>query len=883
MLGLGHAVIWGSDRRCSTVKCARMFSLRISGLCLPLRATLGGVRSNIGNRMRIFSRLISGIWLLVPVSALGFLVWVGAVHVQRIDHLSRGVEATDVIDPASPTGYANRQRELILPQRNEDSFHWIAQTQQMFARGEWRVRHTDYDNAPAGRAVHQASPYRWWLGTVAWVDHLISGRPIGLSIERAAVVAEPILHGLFLIGATAFVAWRFGRFAAGLVSLGLAGIFPFAASFFPGIPDDHGLARIGALSGVLVLLAGVNSTAAGTKSAQRPRTSPAARYWFCVAGVLGGLGMWVSVSIGVPVIAGICLGALLAAGIARQQAKAAPDQAITPALWRAWGISGGATVMAAFLVEYPPAQLLSWRLESVHPLYAVAWIGAAELLARLTNWIQLGRRSSGWRDAGAIVLGVLAVAGVPVVMKLTDGQGFLTRDLLSSRLTNQPDGMVAANLWDWLVRDGCSARVVATLLPLLALVPASWSLCRKTTPLTTRVSLAIAVAPVLISLGFACLQLGWWSSLGALLLALVVAAASERPIRHRSLQWVWSATVAAFLIPGAMQLLPAPPTQDGDKLASHEAELLLERDEAELLVERDLAHWLAKHAGEEESPVVYAPPRVTTTLCFYGGLRGIGTLSPGNREGMEATIAIAAATTIREAQVLLEGRQVRYIVVPSWDPFFDEYARLYLAKSFSNWEGIFIPSLRQWNLPAWLRPLPYQIPGIGGFEKQSVLVFEVVDEQNPAVAMSRLAECLIEIGETEKAAAAGEALRRYPWDVGALAARAQVASECGDQAGLSQALESLHTRLSSGADRFLPWDRRVSLAIVLARAKRADLARKQVERCLADLDAKKLRSLSTGSLHVLLRLCNDFDLEIADRALRQLALSLLPPDLRQHH
>jgi len=807
----------------------------------------------------------------VPLSALGFLAWVAAVHVQRIDQLSGlpgRAEATDGIDPASPTGYANRQRELILPQRNEDSFHWIAQTEQMFARGEWRVRHTDYDNAPAGRAVHQASPYRWWLGTVAWVDHLVSGRPIGLSIERAAVVAEPVLHGLFLIGATAFAAWRFGPFAACLISVGLVGVFPFAANFLPGIPDDHGLARLGALAGVLALLAGVSS--------------PAARYWFCAAGVLGGLGMWVGVSIGVPVIAGISLGALLAAGIARQQAKAVPDQAIAPAPWRVWGLSGGATVMAAFLIEYPPAELVSWRLENVHPLYAVAWMGAAELLARLTNWIQLGRRPSGWRDAGAIVLGVLAVAGVPVVLMLTDGQGFLTRDLLSSRLTNQPDGAVAANLRDWLVRDGFSARVVASLLPLLALAPASWSLWRKTTPLTTRVSLAIAVTPVLIALGFAGLQLGWLSSLGALLLALVVAAASERPMR-RSLQWVWSATVVASLIPGAMQLLPASSAQNGDTPALPEAELVLEQDEAELLIERDLAHWLAKRAGEEESPVVYASPRVTTTLCFYGGLRGIGTLSPDNREGLRATVAIAAVPTIPEAQVLLEGRQVRYIVIPSWDPFFDEYARLYLAKGLSNWEGIFIPSLRQWNLPAWLRPLPYRIPQIPGFEKESVLVFEVVDEQNPAVAMSRLAECLIEIGEMDKAAAAGEALRRYPGDVGALTARAQVAFERRDQAGLSQALESLHTRLSSGADRFLPWDRRISLAIVLARAKHADLARKQVERCLADLDAKKLQSLSTGSLHIFLTLCNAFDLRIADHALRQQALSLLPPDLRQRH
>jgi hypothetical protein len=176
--------------------------------------------------------------------------------------------------------------------------------------------------------------------------------------------------------------------------------------------------------------------------------------------------------------------------------------------------------------------------------------------------------------------------------------------------------------------------------------------------------------------------------------------------------------------------------------------------------------------------------------------------------------------------------------------------------------------------------LPYRLPDIPGFEKESVLVFEVVDEQSPAVAMSRLAECLIEIGQIEQATAAGEALRRYPWDVGALVARAHVAFESGDQAALSQALESLHTRLSSGADRFLPWDRRVSLAVVLARSRQMDLARKQVEHCLADVDAKKLRSLSPASLHFFLTLCKAFDLEIADRALRQLAVRLDPVPVR---
>ena len=65
-----------------------------------------------------------------------------------------------------------------MPERNESSFGWIALTQQMFARGEGRVRHVDSDNAPFGREVNATSPYRWWLGFVAWVDHSVFSRPI---------------------------------------------------------------------------------------------------------------------------------------------------------------------------------------------------------------------------------------------------------------------------------------------------------------------------------------------------------------------------------------------------------------------------------------------------------------------------------------------------------------------------------------------------------------------------------------------------------------------------------------------------------------------------------------------------------------------------------
>jgi hypothetical protein len=177
--------------------------------------------------------------------------------------------------------------------------------------------------------------------------------------------------------------------------------------------------------------------------------------------------------------------------------------------------------------------------------------------------------------------------------------------------------------------------------------------------------------------------------------------------------------------------------------------------------------------------------------------------------------------------------------------------------------------------------VPYQFPTIAGLEGQSVTILEVVEDQDDAAAMSRTAEYFVEMGLLDAAASAGQSLRRFPADPGALAARAQVVFARGDTADFDRTIESLQRRLSSGADRVMPWDRRVSLAIVLARAKQPDLAREQVRRCLAEADEARLRTLTTDSLYRLQVLGKAYGLEFADHRLHELALELLPSDLRR--
>src|ERR1700676_2191525 len=114
--------------------------------------------------MSTLARIATRLWVLVPVCACGLLVWLDQGRVRRVEYVC-GLEGrarpVDVLDARSPTGYADGQRELVVPEGSEESFHWVAQTQQMLARGEARVRHVDYENSPGGREVSSASPYRW--------------------------------------------------------------------------------------------------------------------------------------------------------------------------------------------------------------------------------------------------------------------------------------------------------------------------------------------------------------------------------------------------------------------------------------------------------------------------------------------------------------------------------------------------------------------------------------------------------------------------------------------------------------------------------------------------------------------------------------------------
>jgi len=800
-------------------------------------------------------------WLVFPLLALAFLFSIHAVRRHRVERTSALVQEPPPTDASSATGYAGGTRVLIVPEHNAETYQWIAQTQQMVSNGEWRVHRIDYENAPFGRDVHATSVYRWWLGAIASIERVFSGQPIGQAVERAALYSDPLLQLILLIATAAFVAWRFGARAAAFASVAVATAYPFTAEFVPGLSDERGLSRILAFWSVLLLLAAMPTRAGLAISAA------AARRWFFAAGVVGAVGIWTSAAGQIPIIVGLWIGGLLVPWVIRSKGTPASGAPVDPLPWRSWALGGALATLLAYLFEYYPAHLGDWELHSIHPLFGIGWIGLGETLALSNTWIRRGKVRPLVAEILRLAFAIVCIASVPVAMKLTHSLGFLQIDLPSLRLVRFVGGAAASQFFEWIYRDGFSAPLCATLLPLLLLVPAIWLLIRRSAAPGGRTAIAIALGPVVLALGFACRQLSWWSAVDATLLALLVAVVGTANVTPatRVRTWVSAVMAALVLLPGAIQILPARSS----------AANALNESEVYGLVERDLARWLAAHHSAT-APVMLAPNNVDATLHFYGSLRGLGGLSWENEEGVGAAIRIVSASTPEEAKELIDRRGITHIVIPSWDSYLDVYARMGMGQL----DGTFLQRLHLWQLPPWLRPVAYQLPKITGFEGQSLTIFQVVEDQDDAAALSRVAEYFVEMGELDRAALVGQALRRFPADIGALVARAQVELARSDSTAFGRTVDQLKSRMVGGADRTLPWDRRVGLAVVFARAKETELAREQVRRCFADADEFELRNLSTGALYRLLVLGRAFNFTPADPSLRQLALDLLPAEFR---
>jgi hypothetical protein len=800
--------------------------------------------------MTPFTRLAPHAWLAALLLALAFIALDASQRIrsfEKISSVSNALVAPPATDAASPTGYENNQRHLILPRYGIDGYHWLMQTQQMAATGDARIRHVDYDNAPDGREVHWASPFRWWLSLLARIDHAITGVPIGQCIERAGLYANPLLLSLFLIALTAYTARHLGSAFATWLALGSLAALPFADYFGAGNPDHHGLIAASALLSVLGLLIGVSTTSASRNA-------------FALSALAGALGLWISSASQVPVLLALGLGSLAAAWL-----KTPATASLSPDLWRLWGRIGAAASLAAWLIEYFPSHL-SWRLEVNHPLYALAWLGGGELL-RLA-W--LDRRPAAFFRSLASPTGVLSLLAIAVLPAVIVLGGTAVFRLNSPFLWSLHHEYISEfqNLPTVLATAGLAPTAVSYWLPWLLLL-AAIPLWKKSPP-AARTALLLAAAPALIFAGLGFNQARWNGFAQAfLLLFLATLHRSLPPSPRFRLQPRLALALAACLALTPLlwrfiALNNQPPGASKNDIIQ--------------LANREVAHWLNRRAGPNRA-VVATSPGLSTPLAFHGGVKTLGTFYWENLDGLEASASFFGARNETEAHRIAQATGITHLVLVSWSDFVEPYVKLIrgLKKDDPAPTDAFVLNLLDTKIPpTWLRPVPCVLPANPGLDDTAVFVYEVVPPQSREESLARLVQFLIDSENLAQAIRFLPALEQYPQFPPAQIARARLQLLSEDNAAFLTAMRQLLS-LSSQFPA-LTLEDRVQLALLLAVVGDDASARREFSSCweqAAQLPAD-FRKLPPAALVYLLQQSTRLGLT-PPTELNQLARTLLPP------
>ena len=818
-------------------------------------------------------------WIPVLIAALLTIAWdvrARLGHAAHVRTLTAQLTPAPAPDPSSPTGYAFGQRSVVLSDSGADGYHWIMHTQQMFATGEARIRQVNYDNAPNGRAVHWASLFRWWLAGLAWIDHATTGVPLAIATERAAAIASPVLLVLTMIGLVPLVARWMSDTAACLTTATLLGGRACYAYFLTGNPDHHGIAIAAAFLCVLGVVAGGGGCVrddAAPQPGNPDKASPKcgydsqsvadgadvrrARLGFRVSALAGGFGLWNSASTQIQVLVGIGLGALVAILFLRSRAVTTRWRPM-PELWRLWGAWGAGTSLVAYAIEYLPSDV-SMRLEVNHPLHALAWLGAGELLCRIWRILDPATRSRRSRDVPAIALAAMLVMLPPAAVVLGGREVFVIADrfytLLSVSFTSE-----GQSLFEHLRSGSLAGTAAAMALPGLVLLPVGLVLVRRETPAPVRARLGVSFAATLVLFAWGAAEIRWLGIAVALLPIAWADAVTHAPsamLRRAGL------ASALLLIPGLWVTLHYTPRD-------------FTHPELYRIVERDIAHWLRRRTGAGPL-VVGAGPGRTSSFIYYGGARGLGTFYWENREGIERAAALFRASTEEEARALVRSHGITHLVLPAWDRF-EQVVRAVDARlhpGSADAEPFIHRVARTKVLPQWLRPLPYPVLKHELLAGESVLVLEVDDDAPPAASADRLAQFLLETGQTGAALKLLPALQRAPLHLPSLITATRVLQENGRDTEVLAALGTLADAYA--ASPALAAEDHLRLAVVLARARQGGPARAELERGLVGLDEPSLRRLTPMTLAETLVLLEAFGAPpAADPQLMDLVRELAP-------
>lgn len=767
------------------------------------------------------------VWLGVIGLSLGYALWGDLAHVRWASALSREGSPPPAVQLDSPTGFAGGQRHFLGTNQRGETYRWIAATQ-AFLRGD---APDPGDTVPTGRPSLLPKLYIGWLAALSRATQLANDLPAPIAVERVAAWEAGLVHQLALIGAIVFMARRFGLAWGGGTGLLLA-LHPLVFSqHVPGSLSADPWALWAAAYALASELA-------------RPRDAGP-----------GGFGLAPTVAAAVSLMLNPAFGFPAVLILAATGASGAES---TDRPYLRWSALGALLVMVGWLMTRVPWDVSASELRTVHPWYALAWLGlglAVDAWQRQRQPVP-GRRSRSVAQAAA---GVALLAPLVYAQVAHGYRGWLhpTADL--QRLAPLDGSPIHSHLFAWWAAATAAERLLVlgpVLAGAIALAGRGW---RRGAEPATRANLPysslIAFGAVLLLAGF---HVRWL--LVATLLSVPAIATAAASVSTAMLRTI--GTLAAMFLFALFAWGQSPPSH----LRGHRPPAGPSTGDLEALVFRHFSHWFAKQTAGREVRVL-APPALADSLVYHGGCRVLLSSAWESHPGHLAAARILSAPESTEAEAVIQSLGLTHLVLTSWDPVLP----LLVKPPLERERDTLHERLQRWVLPLYLRPLPYRLPATPGFAAEKVAVFEVVAPQDEALALSRLAEYFIEVERPEPARLVVESLdRAYPQDLNATIARALVHEKTGNVTAFRTEVD----RLAGSVERDLhptDEDRRVLRAIVLALGRRHDLARSELAASCPRLSVSTLELLTPLQLFRLRRLVELYRLEFPQPELAEFA------------
>jgi hypothetical protein len=599
-------------------------------------------------------------------------------------------------------GHAEASTPLkqIYPTFATDALTWVRHSLALLEGHDLRLRHTDTDNALEGREVHWNSAWAWTIAGAGKLYQAVNGGSTESSVEKATIWLGPFTLLVLVIALSTWLSRRAGLLAGVFLAAAMTLHERMLEGFFASYCDHHGLLTVSVLGIVLggaMMGAGWWRTSDADAPGVEPSSRDAVRSGAVLSAISGALGLWVSAASVIPAI-GLTGGAGLATTILFGRAARARGQSFDAGAWILWGRIGAAGSLFFYLLEYFP-QYLGWRLEVNHPLYALAWLGGGEFIARASErWLDGGTRGS-WK---AFLWPTLAVLAAPMTIVAFGPRVMALADPFMAHL-HQGIGEFQP-LWTRL-RD-LDARMIFQVaivdaLPLAAAL-ATLAVKRRESPMTLVSTTMIAAS---------LLAMAWWqarwdlnASAGEVVLALVLIACWTAR-RAPAIRWALAAAIVlALYVPGGIGSLT--------KASSAVAERRVNTLDAKVVLSRDIA--AALRASQPSGDIVMlSGPDTSTTVGYYGRFRTLGTPYWENGAGLKAAAAIWSARDDEAAARLLREHGVTHIALLRGEEFIVQYYVLTNPDaSTADFEASFGGRvLTGKSLPHWLQPLAYEVPG----------------------------------------------------------------------------------------------------------------------------------------------------------------------------